>query len=104
MLKLQFLTLALCCATSAFAGGFKVPPYYSIELVDGATSNFNYDKSTRTLSLEPGRHQLVLSFEGTFGSSRESSLVESSNPIVIDIYNLGADETLSFSYRDPTKS
>ena len=68
IVKTTVLTLALCCATSAFAGGFKVPPYYSIELVDGATSNFNYDKSTRTLSLEPGRHQLVLSFEGTFGS------------------------------------
>lgn len=101
IVKTTALTLALCCATSAFAGGFKVPPYYSIELVDGATSNFNYDKSTRTLSLEPGRHQIVLSFEGTFGSSRESSLVESSNPIVIDIHNLGADETLSFSYKIP---
>lgn len=91
---------AMLCS-SAFAAEFIVPPFYSLEVVDGETSDFNYDKDTRALSLEPGRHQIVVLFEGTFGTSKEAKLVQAANPIVIEIMNMPADASYTFDYAEP---
>lgn len=102
LFKTALLSCSFIFCANAFADtGLKLPPHYSIELVDGATSDYNYSKSTRTLHLQPGRHQIVVSFKGSFGTARDSTMVEAADPIVIDIANLKQDEVLSFNYKLP---
>ncbi len=101
ILKAGAAAAALACAFNASAAQFIVPPHYSVELVDGDTSNFNFDKDTRAINLSAGRHQIVVLFENTFGTSTEKRLVQASNPIVIEITNMPADASYTFDYAQP---
>lgn len=92
---------ALSGSSALMAAEFLVPTNYSVELVDGETDNFDYDKSTRTLNLGPGRHQLALLFEGNFGTSSSVRLIQASNPVIIEIPNMPADATYTFKYPKP---
>lgn len=100
--KLAFIALGFTFASQSFADtGFRVPTNYTIELVDGESTNFDYTKSKALINLTPGRHQVVLSFKGQFGSSRDSKLIQSTDPLVIDIYELQNNEVISFTYPQP---
>lgn len=101
LLKVSALAGALALTTGVYAASFKVPVNYSVELVDGQTSNFEYNRFDRTITLSPGRHQLVMLFEGTFGNSRESRLYQAANPIVIEITDMPADAQYTFTYQKP---
>ncbi len=97
--------IAACAAvtTQAWAQSkFRVPVNYSVKLVDGQTSDFDYSKSDRTINFaEDGRHQIVLLFEGSFGGSRDQRMVQAANPIVIDIFDIRDGETFTFNYAMP---
>ena len=102
MKKGFFLAVALLGATAAYAeSGFKVPLHYTLELVDGLENVETYSRFSRTVSLTPGRHQLVLLFKDTFANSSDARLVQSSNPIVIDIMALKPNQMLTFDYNHP---
>lgn len=102
-IKACFMFAALVFSAQVFADtGFKVPVHYNVELVDGISNPSNYSRFSRTIELEPGRHQIVLSFKDTFGGASDGQLVEASNPIVIDIMDLKKNQTLSFYYSIPT--
>lgn len=101
LLKVGALASALALTTSAYAASFKVPVNYSVELVDGQTSNFEYNTFNRTLTLSPGRHQIVMLFEGTFGRASDSRLYQAANPIVVEITDIPDDAQYSFTYNMP---
>lgn len=98
---LFFLVAAFSSAVMA-ESGFKVPLHYTLELVDGLEDVETYSRFSRTVSLTPGRHQIVLLFKDTFSNSSDARLVQSSSPIVIDIMNLKPNQTLTFDYPLPT--
>lgn len=88
-------------ANSAFADAyFNVPVHYSVQLVDGEDNNFNYSRSNRNITVQEGHHQVVLSFEGRFGSAQNGRMIEAGNPIVID-FDIKDGETLTFKYPIP---
>lgn len=100
--KVSALFSALALATQAFAAStFQVPMNYSVEVVDGKTSDFGYNRFDRTITLQPGRHQIVLLFEGNFGVARDSRLIQAANPIVIEIPNMPDNQTYTFNYNMP---
>lgn len=102
-LRTGVATLAVLFATTAFAdSGFKVPLHYTLELCDGIESPENYSRFSRTVTLSPGRHQIVVLFKDTFTSGGDSRLVQSSSPLVIDIMDLKKDQVLTFDYKIPT--
>lgn len=102
-LKTGALILGAVYATSALAeSGFKVPLHYTLELADGIESPENYSRFSRTITLNPGRHQLVLLFKDTFSNSSDARLIQSGSPIVIDIMNLKPDQMMTFEYAIPT--
>ncbi len=102
-IKAGLVLVAAFFATSAMAeSGFKVPLHYNLELVDGLDSFDTYSRFSRTLSLTPGRHQVVLTFKDTFTSSGDTRLVQSASPIVIDIMDLKKNQTMTFEYALPT--
>ncbi len=92
---------ALSGSSALMAAEFVVPSHYTLELVDGETDNFDYNRSNRTLNLGPGRHQLALIFEGNFGTSETLRLVRATNPVIIEIPNMPADATYTFKYPRP---
>lgn len=100
-IKVALLTIALGLSVSAQAAEFVVPSYYTVKLVDGMSSNFDYSKSNRTLTLSEGRHQIVVRFEGNFGTSSQQKFVQATDPIVIEINNMPQDAVYSFSYDKP---
>ncbi len=101
--KAGLALLALAFSAQVLADtGFKVPVHYNVELVDGVTSPDNYSRFSRTISLTPGRHQVVVSFKDTFGGASDGELVSASNPIVVEIMNLKENQVLSFEYNIPT--
>lgn len=95
-----FMAFAASCAFAD--SGFKVPIHYTLEMVDGAESSPDYSRMTRTVTLTPGRHQIVVLFKDTFGNSSDARLVQSSNPIVIDIMNLKPNQIMTFDYQIPS--
>jgi uncharacterized protein YccT (UPF0319 family) len=102
-IKAGLLLAALAFSAPVFAeGGFKVPVHFNLELVDGVTNPESYSRFNRTVELEPGRHQIVVSFKDTFGGASDSQLVQASNPIVIDIMDLKKDQIITFEYNIPT--
>lgn len=101
-LKFGALAGALALASSAYAATFQVPVNYSVKLVDGQKSDFNYSRFSRELTLSPGRHQIVLLFEGSFGNARDSRFVQAGNPIVIEIPNMADSDNFTFKYNAPT--
>lgn len=101
ILKIGFVAAVLSFTNHVYADtGFKVPIHYNLELVDGIDSFPNYSKWDRTVTLTPGRHQIVVSFKDTFGGSDDSTIVQSSDAIVVDIYELKANQVLTFTF-DP---
>ena len=88
--------LSLGLPAAAQAATFIVPPHYQVELVDGEEDDL--DISGRRLTLDAGRHQIVLLFKDTFGSNQNERIITAANPIVIDIADLGADEVMTFRY------
>lgn len=108
MLKIsKFLKFFGVCAALAFsaqaaaATGFKVPVNYSLELVDGVESPENYSRFKRMLTLTPGRHQIVVKFENSFGGGEDSRLIQATNPLVIEIANLKKNQVITFKYNMP---
>lgn len=103
LLKVGALTCALAVTGIANADSiFKVPVNYSVKVVDGQNSDFNYNRFSREITLTPGRHQIVLLFEGNFGAARDSKLIQAANPIVIDIYDMPDQQVYTFDYKLPT--
>lgn len=101
-LKVTALAGALAAATQSLAAStFQVPVNYSVELFDGQTSDFGYSRSNRTITMQPGRHQIVLLFEGSFGAARDSRLIQAANPIVIEIPNIPDNTNYTFTYDMP---
>lgn len=98
MLKIGALAGAVAISAQASAATFEVPVNYTVELVDGQTSDFGYNRFTRTIDLSAGRHQIVFLFEGNFGDANNGRLVQSANPIVVDIFNMPENATYSFKY------
>ena len=104
ILKAGFVAAVVSFANYVYTDtGFKVPMHYNLELVDGIDSSPSYDKWSRTVKLTPGRHQIVVTFKDTFGGSDNSSMVQSSDAIVVDIYELKANQVLTFTF-DPLMS
>ncbi len=102
MFKTGLVLLAAVMSVPAFAAAqFKVPMNYTVELVDGDSSNYDYSRMNRTITLTPGRHQIVIRFEGTFGPAKDARIVQSSNPLVIDIWNIADEEVMTFTYDMP---
>lgn len=101
-LKVSALAGALALTTQALAAStFKVPVNYSVELVDGKTSDFGYNHFDRTITLQPGRHQIVFLFEGSFGTARDSRLIQAANPIVVEIPDMPDNQSYTFNYNMP---
>lgn len=98
MLKIGALAGAVAISAQASAATFEVPVNYTVELVDGQTSDFGYNRFTRTIDLSAGRHQIVFLFEGNFGDANNGRLIQSANPIVVDIFNMPENATYSFKY------
>lgn len=101
LIKVSALAAAVALCAHATAATFKVPINYTVEVVDGKTSDFGYNRFSRTIDLAPGRHQLVLLFEGVFGRAQDSRIYQAANPIVIEIPNMPADATYTFKYDTP---
>lgn len=101
LLKISALGAAVALCAQVSAATFQVPANYSLELVDGQETGYNYSQFSRTLELVLGRHQLVLLFKGTFGNSSQSQLVQASDPIVVEIANMPADANYTFTYKAP---
>jgi len=103
ILKIGAAAAAMVLASAAFAeSGFKLPVHYTLEMVDGADKPENYSRFSRTVTLSPGRHQLVVLFKDTFQGGSDARLVQSSNPIVIDLMNLKPNQTVTFDYDIPS--
>ena len=101
LLKVSALAAAVAFSAHATAASFKEPINYTVEVVNGKTSDFGYNRFSRTIELAPGRHQLVLLFEGVFGNARDSRIYQAANPIVIEIPNMPADASYTFNYDTP---
>lgn len=99
--KVGALCSAIAFSISSYAATFQVPVNFSVELVDGKSSDFGYNRFDRTLDLSAGRHQIVLLFEGTFGALRDSRLIQAGNPIVIEIADMPQDAEYTFTYPIP---
>lgn len=101
-IKLSVLTIGALFSLSALAqAGFKVPVHYNLELVDGKDS-YDYSRFSRTLSLTPGKHQILVTFKDTFRSGNDSRLVQSIDPLVINIEDLKDDQVVTFQYQKPS--
>lgn len=102
-LKYSVLALSTAITLNAYADtGFKVPVHYNLELVDGVSDPSNYSRFSRMVTLTPGKHQVVVTFKDTFkGSSGDARMVQSLDPIVIDIENIKNDEVITFDYAKP---
>lgn len=82
---------------SAEAASFKTPKNYSIIIADGEkTSGFFTEK--REMELEPGRHQIVVFFKGSFKKGHDKIIASAVNPLVINIPNVKESDNFSFSY------
>lgn len=100
-LKVGALASALALSTSALAATFTIPVNYSIKLVDGQDSEYEYNRFNRSITLSEGRHQIVLLFEGNFGNARSARMFQAANPIVVEIPNMPADAEYTFTYKYP---
>ena len=101
-LKFSVLAAGLLFSVNAMADtGFKVPVHYNVELVDGESDPDSYSRFSRTVTLTPGKHQVVLTFKDNFKNGSDSRIVQSIDPLVIDINNLKADQVVTFQYAKP---
>ncbi|HAR80433.1 MAG TPA: hypothetical protein DCR21_06330 [Succinivibrionaceae bacterium] len=94
--KFGLAFVAAAFASSAFADtGFKVPTHYVLELADGISSPSSYSRMDRTVALNPGKHQIVISFKDTFGSNSDGHIIQAPDPIVVDIENLKPNQVIT---------
>ena len=101
-LKFSVLAAGLLFSVNAMADtGFKVPVHYNVELVDGESDPDSYSRFSRTVTLTPGKHQVVLTFKDNFKNGSDSRIVQSIDPLVIHINNLKADQVVTFQYAKP---
>ena len=85
-IKVSLIALAAVFSVQAYADtGFKVPVHYNVELVDGIEDYSGYSRFSRMIELGSGKHQVVLSFKDTFKDGKDTKLVQSVNPVVINI-------------------
>ncbi len=102
-IKLSMLAAGALLSFQAFADtGFKVPVHYNIELVDGQSDPDSYSRFSRTVTLAPGKHQVVVTFKDTFKNGSDSRIVQSIDPLVINIEALKEDQVVTFQYKRPT--
>ncbi|SFS79816.1 hypothetical protein SAMN02910357_01901 [Succinivibrio dextrinosolvens] len=102
-IKISLITLATVFSTQALADtGFKVPVHYEVELVDGIDDYNGYSRFSRVIELGEGKHQVVLVFKDTFKEAKDTRVVQSVNPVVINIENLKKDQVLTFQYKLPS--
>ncbi len=102
-IKVSLIALAAVFGTQAFADtGFKVPVHFNVELVDGISDYSGYSRFSRMIELGSGKHQVVVSFKDTFKEGSDTKLVQSVNPVVINIENLKKDQVLTFQYKLPS--
>lgn len=87
----------LCATFNAEAATFKTPKNYTIIMADGAKVGSAFS-SVRELTLDAGRHQIMVLFKGKFKKGTDRILTSASNPIVINIPNMAADDEYSFTY------
>lgn len=87
----------LCATFSAEAATFKAPKNYTIIMADGAKVGSAFS-SVQELTLDAGRHQIMVLFKGKFKKGTDRILTSASNPIVINIPNMAADDEYSFTY------
>lgn len=99
IVKLSLTSLGVMYALSSQAAQFIIPPHYNVEVVDGYKDNL--DIKGRTIELDAGRHQIVLLFKDVFGGAQNGQMVQASDPIVIDINNMQADDVYTFKYELP---
>ena len=99
--KVAALASAAALATQASAASFEVPINYTVKVVDGKTSGYDYNRFNRTLNLSAGRHQIVFLFEGNFGTNQSSRIYQAANPIVVEIPNMPANANYTFTYNRP---
>ena len=102
MAKLKHLLAVAFCAAALPAladTGFKLPFHYQLELVDGISDPPEYSRYSRFVTLTPGRHQVVVRFKDYFGNGRTGEIVETANPIVVDIFDLKPNQEITFRYR-----
>ena len=84
-LKFSVLAAGLLFSINAMADtGFKVPVHYNVELVDGESDPDSYSRFSHTVTLTPGKHQVVLTFKDNFKNGSDSRIVQSIDPLVID--------------------
>lgn len=102
-IKVSLIALAAVFSVQAYADtGFKVPVHYNVELVDGIEDYSGYSRFSRMIELGSGKHQVVLSFKDTFKDGKDTKLVQSVNPVVINIEDLKKDQVVTFKYKLPS--
>lgn len=98
-LKTAAFATAALFTLNAQAAKFIIPQHYELHLVDGFDTDLNV--SGNTVTLDEGKHQIVVLFRDSFGTNQNERIIASGSPIVIEIEDLGADETFTFSYQRP---
>lgn len=101
LLQIGTLVGALAFTAQATSATFNVPVHYTVKLVDGKSSDFDYNRFHRTIDLSAGRHQIVMLFEDSFGNNSDNRLIQAANPIVVEINDMPADAKYSFKYNMP---
>ncbi len=89
---------SLFLATSALSATFQTPKNFNIIMLDGEKTS-NFFTSTKEVTLDEGKHQIVVLFKGNFRKGRDQILTSASNPIVINIKDTKKDDAYTFNYK-----
>lgn len=104
-MKLTVLVPALAgllWAGSALAASqLEITNPYVIQLLDGEPVNPQLLDKATVFSLEPGRHQVVVAFEGNYSSRSETKLV-TAEPLVIN-FTAADNQQLFLDFKKPRK-
>ncbi|BBG90009.1 DUF2057 domain-containing protein [Aeromonas caviae] len=104
-MKLTVLVPALAgllWAGSALAASqLEIQNPYVMQLLDGESINPKLLDKTSTFSLEPGKHQVVVAFEGNYSSRSEIKLV-TAEPLVIN-FTAADNQQLFLDFKKPRK-
>ena len=94
-MTISTITLATALPLSVYSATFATPKYYSIIIFDGAKTS-SFFGSTNKVELEPGQHQIVVNFKGSFKNGRDAILTSAVDPIVINLPNVKKDDKFTF--------
>ncbi|MFQ2435587.1 YccT family protein [Aeromonas caviae] len=104
-MKLTVLVPALAgllWAGSALAASqLEITNPYVIQMLDGEPVNPQLLDKATVFSLEPGRHQVVVAFEGNYSSRSETKLV-TAEPLVIN-FTAADNQQLFLDFKKPRK-